>query len=111
MLRQGTLNRRMSKFGGKPSPVYVFEAQLQAPAAAQDAAAAEAPVAQQGAAVEAQAQPSGAAAAQEERAGSAAVEGAAAGASQSERRHLRVIFAAREDATVVLTAVDLEASD
>lgn len=90
VLLQGALNRRLSKFGGRPSSVFVFEAALEPAAAAA------------GAGVEAAAPGAAAAAAADD---AAAVAGAPAAAAA---RRLRVPFAANEDATVVLTVVDLD---
>lgn len=139
VLRHGTLNRRMSKFGGKPSPVFVFEAalgpELAAPAAAglEEAPTCRGPAGGSSAAA-ASAAPAAAAAAAPGGTVPQAAEGAAAGhctaaavaaaqgidavtaaaagaQQQQERRQLRVMFAAHEDATVVLTAIDLLAAE
>lgn len=90
MLEHGDLNRRLSRFGGRPSAVYVFEASVNAAQGAAQAAAAAGDAAAAAGEAKAQALPP----LQQQ--------------SQQQARQLRVPFAANKDATVALTVIDLQ---
>lgn len=102
VLHQGVINRRLSKFGGKPSPMYVLEAALPTGTAAEAVETAAAASSSGG-----EAALDGGASGSPAGAGSAA----APAAGGSDPRLLRVLFAANENATVVLTVIELQQGD
>jgi hypothetical protein len=101
VLAHGIINRRLSKFGGKPSPMFALEGPAAAALMADGEEAGEAAEREAAAA-------SGRPAA--EAAGSALrpLGSPAPGRSQ---RMLRVLYAANDNATVVLTAIDLQGGE
>lgn len=106
VLQHGSLNRKASRFGGRPSPVFVFDASFEVVEADGGQLDIDSPAAAAGPAAAGTVQ----AAAEEQEA--AAVAAAQQQQQQQQRRQqrptkqLRVPFAANADATVALTVID-----
>ena len=105
VLAHGTINRRLSTFGGKPSPMFALEG----PAAAALAEAGEADEAAEGETAAAEAEAVSTAGRKAAEAAGQIPPGSPAPAGS--QRMLRVLYAANDHATVVLTAIDLQGGE